>query len=291
MTRKYILIVDDDPDLLFLAAHGVKSLGPEHQVVTAPNGISALNQAQNQTFDLIITDYMMPEMSGLELMEQVRQISPQTQFILMTAHHDSGGIRNKIETKELAGFVGKPFTLSDLLEEVKGVISQLDSVLETPLSNTPIQKGAIEEQLKNLHRQTGARSVILINADGSPMAMVGVTDPSRVARLASFVSSNFLAIMELASLFGDKDSAFSSSYYEGNNYNIYAYNINGEFFLAVLFDVGGKPGTVWFYTKQVAATLVPILPTTKKSLLTHKDSLTLAKDFDDMFGDVEPNDA
>ncbi len=283
MNRKQILIVDDDPDLLFLVAHGVKTLGLDYQVTTAADGFAAINKVQTQKFDLIVTDYMMPEMTGLELVEQVRQLSPETQCILMTAHHDTSGVRSEVEHLNLAGFVGKPFTMPEFMKVVEDVVAQIDTASNTETLKTPVPKESIQEHLKNLHRQIGARTVLLVSSDGSPKYVVGVDDRDRIIRLASFVSANFLAIVELASLFGDTDTVFTSSYYEGNNYNIYAYNINGDYFLAVLFDAGGKPGTVWFYTKQVATILASLLPS-KKPTLTNKASATMSRDFDDIFG-------
>ena len=106
--------------------------------------------------------------------------------------------------------------------------------------------------------------------------------------MASFVSNNFLAIIELASLFGDTDTIFRSSYYEGNKYNIYAYNINGDYFLAVVFGAGGKPGTVWFYAKQAATELASMLPSSE-NVLSHDDSVTLAEDFETLLGKTGGN--
>ncbi len=293
MDHKRVLIVDDDPDLLFLVAHGVKNLGPNYQVSTAADVGSALKQIQQYKHNLVVTDYMMPNLTGLELIEKVQELSPDTQFILMTAHHDSSGMRNQISGKNLAGFIGKPFTMPELLNVIKDVITEIEAkpAKKVPATAPLSKKEVIKEQLKNLQRQTGARSLLLVKANGLPIYVVGVNDRDRVGRLASFVANNFLAIVELSSLFGDNDSVFSSSYYEGNNYNIYAYNINGDFFLTVLFEAGVKPGTVWFYTKQTATTLKSLLPASKKSTLTHKASAAMAKDFDNLLGNrPESND-
>jgi len=293
MKSKRILIVDDDPDLLFLAAHGVKSLGADYHVTTASNGAMALDQVQQKKFDLILTDYMMPEMTGLDLVREARKTSPETPFILMTAHHDTSQMREEIKGLNLAGFVGKPFTVPDLLKVVQKTISRFDNTTEPeeqPAAGSAAPRKVISEQLKELYRQTGAWSVLLVSADGEPVYVIGSADRANATRLATFVSTNFLAIIELATLFGDNESVFTSSYYEGNNYNIYAYNINSKFFLTVVFSAGGKPGTVWFYTKQVATTLAPLLSASEKTL-TDKASARMKKDFDDLVGDETVNNA
>jgi CheY-like chemotaxis protein/predicted regulator of Ras-like GTPase activity (Roadblock/LC7/MglB family) len=278
-----ILVVDDDPDLLFLVAHGVKSLQPDYQVTTAPDGAAGLQQAQKQTFDLIITDYMMPEMTGLELIQEVRQLAPETRFILMTAHHDSQRIRGKIDEKLLAGFVSKPFAMPELLETVQRAMAQIKSAPAVAPTEPALPKEPIQKILQSLRRQIGAQHVLLVNSAGTPLLSAGEMERARAFRLAGFVSASFLAIVELANLFGDHDSVFKSSYYEGSKYNVYAHDINGNFFLAVVFGVGGKPGTVWFYTRQAALAIASLLPATERKSRQVEDG-TLATDFDELLG-------
>jgi CheY-like chemotaxis protein len=285
MSNKRVLVVDDDPDLLFLVAHGVKSLAPDYQVNTAADGIAALAQVQQQKFDLIVTDYTMPGITGLELIEKVQQLSPETGCILMTAHHDTNRIRNQIGDLKLSGFIGKPFTMPDLLEVVRKAIKQITT------SNAPDKaevvkdkKQVIQSQLQALRQQTGAHSVLLVNSNGLPVGAAGHIDRLRASRLATFVSSNFLAVAEMASLFGDNETVFKSSYYEGNKYNIYACDINGSFFLAIVFGARDKPGTIWFYTKQMATELASLLPGKNKAL-NHDASAVMARDFEDLVGD------
>lgn len=273
-----ILVIDDDPDLLFLVAHGIKSLSSIYQVTTAENGPLALEQIQNRHFDLIVTDYMMPAMTGLEVIEQARQILPEAYYILMTAHHNTAYIRDKINGLDLDGFISKPFTMPELLAVVGQVLSKQGPASQTIEPDIFVLNKDCQEQVQVLHRQTGAHSVLLVNSDGKPVYSSGHINRNDALRLAAFVSANFLAIVELANLFGDNQSTFTSSYYQGSKYNIYAYDINGHYFLAVVFGVGGKPGTVWFYTKQAANALAALLPKTK-SKIAPPDKLDVATDF------------
>ena len=282
MDAKRILVLDDDPDLLFLVAHGVKSLSPDYQVGTANSAVAALELVQKQNFDLVVTDFMMPQMTGLELVPKVREISPGTQFVLMTAHHDTKRVQGNIKELGLAGFVGKPFVLADLLEIVQRVVKETSVTVEQAKIDVASLKKTIDKLLRDLWQQTEARSIVLVNTNGTPIHRVGSDEPAVISRLSTFVSANFLAVAELSSLFGDNESIFKSSFYEGNNYNIYAYNINGDYFLAVLFGCDTKPGTVWFYTKQAAAELDSLLPTVA---VNHKSDNTIANDFDTLLGD------
>jgi hypothetical protein len=112
--------------------------------------------------------------------------------------------------------------------------------------------------------------------------VVGQADRAKISRLATFVATNFLAVSELATLVRDTTSNFKSSYYEGSNYNIYAYDIDGEHMLAVVFGSGEKPGTVWFYTKQTAAALALLLDSSESK--NDGDDSAVADEFDDLLG-------
>jgi CheY-like chemotaxis protein/predicted regulator of Ras-like GTPase activity (Roadblock/LC7/MglB family) len=291
MSKKYVLIVDDAKDILFLLMHSVKRLGPEYEVVTANDGASALELIQKQKFDLIITDYMMPGVTGVDLAQAARKVSPETQVVLMTAH-DTRGMRDMVEALKLGGYIGKPYTVPEILEVVQRALSGTDQTSEpAPSESTTLHLDqAVSQQLELLRSKTGAHYVILISASGHPLRVVGETNRGKATRLAAFVASNFLAVTELASLLGDNESIFKSSYYEGSKYNIYAYDINGEFLLAVVFGIQGKPGTIWFYTKQAGATLAGLLQEASASAVNDVENATVANDFEGMFGPNKESD-
>ena len=285
MSKKHVLIVDDAKDILFLLMHSVKRLGPEYEVTTANDGATAMELIQKQKFDLIITDYMMPGMTGVDLVQAVRKVSPETQVVLMTAH-DTRGMRNMVETLKLGGYVGKPFTVPEILEVVQRAIARTTQAAEADHPDAPALglNQAVQQQLETLRNKTGAHFVLLVSASGHALRVVGETNRAKVARLAAFVAANFLAVTELASLLGDNESVFRSSYHEGSKYNIYAYDINGEFLLAVVFGIQGKPGTIWFYTKQTGAALADLLDQTSENSSTQAENTNMSNDFEGMFG-------
>lgn len=286
MSKKRVLIVDDAKDILFLLTHSVKRLGPEYEVSTATDGPTALEKIQKHKFDLIITDYMMPGMTGLQLTEEVRQRSPETQVVLMTAY-DTATVRDRAEDMHIGSIVGKPFTVPQIMGIIKGIITRTNQAPEAEPAEATVADEGIYEHLKNLYNKTGAHYVLLLDAEGYPLQVVGQADRTKVSRLASFIAANFMAITELASLLDDDDSVFTSSYYEGSNYNIYAHDVNKEFLLAIVFGTTGKPGTVWFYTKQTATTLASLLSEDTEATQVKSSKGTVAKDFEDLVGDEE----
>lgn len=84
--RRRILIIDDDPMVLFVYHDTLKDLGDEYEIVTTPSGLKALNEIKDKPFDLVITDLNMRDLSGVELTEAIRRTSPDTAVVWITAY-------------------------------------------------------------------------------------------------------------------------------------------------------------------------------------------------------------
>lgn len=117
MSDKRILIVDDELIIRNMVEFCLSGLGIGFEITTAADGNLALNQIKEQTIDLLVTDYSMPGMTGLQLIEETRRISPSTMSVLMTGL-DSDELREAITQAQLDGFLAKPFNISKLLELV-----------------------------------------------------------------------------------------------------------------------------------------------------------------------------
>ena len=84
MTPPRILVVDDEPNSLFGICQVLKDEG--YRVIPAENGKQALEKLQTNSFDIIITDEKMPDMSGMELFSAVKKSGRQIPVILITAY-------------------------------------------------------------------------------------------------------------------------------------------------------------------------------------------------------------
>ncbi len=284
MTKKHILIVDDAKDILFLLQLSLKKLGSDFKVSTAMDGPSALEKIRQEKFDLVLADYMMPGMTGMDLAQQVQQISPDTRLILMTAY-DTPLLREQVQLMALSGFVSKPFTVPQVMKVINQVLAKTPEEL-SPEQNSHLDSNisqTIFDALRTLYNKIGARYVVLLDYAGQPIKWVGQVDQKNLSRLATFVASNFRSMTELAGSLGENSHNFKSSYFEGVDYHIYAYEINPDFLLAVVFSISEKPGTVWLYTRQTAETLQIILERVSKSSMIN-DNTTVASEFDSLLG-------
>lgn len=112
-----ILIVDDDPVILELVSTVLRRGG--YDVVSASNGEQALSLAQaDRRICLVLSDIVMPEMSGIQLCTRLKALRPELQCILMSGY-DMG----LMATDWDAHFLPKPFFPHDLLEKVEEVLS------------------------------------------------------------------------------------------------------------------------------------------------------------------------
>src|SRR5512137_1306395 len=79
-----ILIVDDEEIIRESLSFILKKEG--YRVQEAANGKAALELVKKDSFDLVVTDLEMPEMKGVELLEQISQVSPETLVVIITAY-------------------------------------------------------------------------------------------------------------------------------------------------------------------------------------------------------------
>ena len=116
-----VLLVDDDASFLFVAANILRPAG--FRVIEAESGQSALDQAGQQTgkIDLLITDMMMPGMSGRQLAQRFTKLRPGVRVLYVSGFVDEGSAREAIEG-EAADFLGKPFEADAFTAKVRELI-------------------------------------------------------------------------------------------------------------------------------------------------------------------------
>lgn len=114
--RKCILIVDDEEQIRTLIINIFDIMRTDYQGVTAPDGHLAINRLMQQRFDLVLTDWHMDDMDGLELAKIIRNMLPDMRILLMT-----GSSLSNLDSKAkslLAGWIEKPFTPTHILDVI-----------------------------------------------------------------------------------------------------------------------------------------------------------------------------
>ncbi|HOU14924.1 MAG TPA: response regulator [Anaerolineae bacterium] len=117
MQTKRVLIVDDDPAVVLTLSASLERLGDAYAVDTCANGLDALQTIKLQSYDLLITDYSMPGMNGLDLAKAAQSITPTIHVILMTAY-GTRELREEAAGVKSLTFVDKPFTVKQIRDIV-----------------------------------------------------------------------------------------------------------------------------------------------------------------------------
>mgnify|MGYP005835897833 CR=1 FL=1 len=107
-----ILVVDDDNDLRATIADALSSSG--FLVEEAPNGSEAIDKIRSSQYDIAIVDMVMPRLTGLDVLSEIKKISPWTKVIFVTAF---ATIDNAVEAMKrgASDYIKKPFRLWELL--------------------------------------------------------------------------------------------------------------------------------------------------------------------------------
>jgi DNA-binding NtrC family response regulator len=111
-----VLIVDDDKAFLAILSERMQNRGM--QVSTAESAAAALQMLENESFDAVLLDLMMPEMGGIEALQVMRKKQPEIQVIFVTGHPS---VSKGVEAMKLGAmdFIPKPVDMNELTEKIK----------------------------------------------------------------------------------------------------------------------------------------------------------------------------
>lgn len=119
---KKILIVDDEPSVAKTVKFILDAEGFE--TYTVFSGEECLKKIEEQAFDLVLLDIMMPKITGWQVFEEIRKTHPELKVAFLTVIRYSNAVKEKLGKEGLAGYIAKPFENEDLVERVKSITSK-----------------------------------------------------------------------------------------------------------------------------------------------------------------------
>ncbi len=123
MADKKVLVVDDETHIVHVVAIKLRNNG--YEVIPAENGADAFELAREEKPDIIVTDFQMPVMTGLELVKKLRrnEATKDIPVVMLTAR----GFAVEDEQKEdlqISRFLSKPFSPKELLRSIEDILYQ-----------------------------------------------------------------------------------------------------------------------------------------------------------------------
>lgn len=120
-----LLVVDDEPDVLDALARALRLGG--HNVIKAKSAAEAITICEEHSFDLVVLDYIMPSMTGIELLNKIRDGQPTIRSVIVSGKIDSQLSEDSVvaelrDTIEADAYLHKPLDNARLLQTIRQLI-------------------------------------------------------------------------------------------------------------------------------------------------------------------------
>ncbi len=125
---KKILLVDDEQNVLNALQRELRDL---YEIETFDNPVAALEHSRNTHFDLVIADYKMPDMNGIEFLKQFGQIQPDASRVVLSGEADLDMLISMINETHIYRFLAKPWKKDKLLSSIQQALDYRDAILES----------------------------------------------------------------------------------------------------------------------------------------------------------------
>lgn len=173
MSYPCILLVDDQRDIVRLLHSTLQTLGHSLDIVDAPSGEEALLEASRRKVDLLVADYLLPGISGVELMRKIKVRNPDMKVIFITGTTDRK-FRDEMLSGGAIAIFDKPIPLADFLDAVERGLGLVRTIfpMETA-KETEQHRQTLSDLLGGFRQKIKADAVFLINDRGRVLARAG----------------------------------------------------------------------------------------------------------------------
>jgi DNA-binding NtrC family response regulator len=113
-TNGTIVIVDDE-EMVLTSLSSFLTLETDYHVVTFTSAVEALGYVKGNAVDLVVSDYLMPEMDGISFLAEVKKVKPEVPRIILTGYADKENAIKAINEVGLFQYIEKPWDNDDLL--------------------------------------------------------------------------------------------------------------------------------------------------------------------------------
>ena len=199
MTTGHLLWVDDEIEML--RAHIIFLEKKGYDVTTVNNGNDAIDECRKRNFDLVLLDEMMPGITGLETLQQIKDISPSTPIVMVTKSEEEN-IMDQAIGQKIADYLIKPVNPSQILLALKKNIHKKQIVTEVTQTGyrkefqdiaMRIMDCSTLDDWKDIYRRLVRWELELSSADSDMTEMLQMQKEEANNSFAKFVRKNYLS--------------------------------------------------------------------------------------------------
>ncbi len=202
MSNGFILWADDEIELL--KGHVIFLEKKGYNVTTVSNGADAIDECRKRTFDLVMLDEMMPGLTGLETLQKVKEIQPQTPVVMVTKSEEEDIMEQAIGSK-IADYLIKPVNPSQILLTLKKNIHRREIVTEVTQSGYQQEYQQLSMQIaacntyqgwKDIYKRLVHWEVELSSANSDMAGMLQMQKDEADNGFARYIRNNYMKWME-----------------------------------------------------------------------------------------------
>jgi len=199
MSTPCILLVDDQRDIVRLLHSTLQTLGHKMDIVDAPSGEEALLEASRRKVDLLVADYLLPGISGVELMRKIKVRNPDLRVIFISGMTERKARDEMLNAGALAIF-DKPIPLADFLDAVERGLGLVRTIFPPESSKeAETHRQSLSELLSGFRQKIKADAVFLISDRARVLARAGdLYDSSMEVSLLSSLMAIYSAGLKVA---------------------------------------------------------------------------------------------
>lgn len=198
-----ILIVDDQKEVSRLLKSALETIEHGLDVVEAPSGEEAILESSRRKIDLLVADFRLPGITGVELTQKMQARNPAMKVILITGVTDPR-IRADIAKAGADAYFTKPVPMADFLDAVERTLGLVRTILpSSPAALKEEERKGLSDLLSGLRKQLNAQAVALLNDRGLIKAQAGDLPESNMeVSLISALMAIHSAAQKVSSLVG-----------------------------------------------------------------------------------------
>jgi CheY-like chemotaxis protein len=259
MRAPRILLVEDQPEVSRMLRASLELSGRGYIVVDVPSAEDALFELGRGPIDLLVTDVVLPGISGIDLLTKTRQLNPDAQVIIITGH-PSQEMKDRAEEQGVFAFLAKPIVTSYFLEAVERALA----TREYPIALVKVQAEKIplmEKSLEEIRLELGAEATLLLDERGKIVVQTGDIGGLDFEGSLPTVMAAFSAGLKTSNLLGSLLPG-NIQYFDGDTHDLYLTNVGAFFALLIIIRSDQehvKMGAVVHYGRKTAGELVDIL--------------------------------